>query len=124
MGWSTSLVSPPDGDLTAFMDSCSKLQSVPAGRYYPGHGDLVLAPLDRLDELITHRRGRETQIREAIAEAELDVPTITRRVYRDLAPGLLAAAERNVFAHLIDLHTRRLVTTEGDLHAASRFKGV
>lgn len=122
MGWSTSLVSPPDGDMTAFFASLDVLSARPDRIYYPGHGDPVTAPQARCTELIAHRRTREAQILKAlgtIGPAAAD--TLARHIYTDVAPALLPAAARNVLAHLIDLHTRALIRAPGALQADTLF---
>lgn len=126
MGWATSLVSPPDGDLTDFMASCHKLAMRPARVFYPGHGDPVSDPKDRLEWLIAHRLERESQIRRVLRAGDkgdtgLTVSEITATVYTDVAPHLLPAAERNVFAHLVDLTGRDLARAEPRLGISSRF---
>ena len=103
MGWATSLVSPPDGDLTDFMQSCARLQHVAASAYYPGHGAPVADPKARLAWLIAHRREREAQIIAALSAGPANVADLTQKIYTDVATLLLPAAQRNVFAHLIDL---------------------
>jgi len=115
MGWASSLVSPPDGDLTAFMASCARLAARNDRIYYPGHGAPVTDPKARIDWLITHRRNREAEILKALSEGPQDVNSLTVGIYRDIPAALLGAAARNVFAHLIDLSQRSLVKTEGEL---------
>nr|WP_239479675.1 MBL fold metallo-hydrolase [Actibacterium sp. 188UL27-1] len=122
MGWATSLVSPPDGDLTAFMASCRKLQAYPARTYYPGHGEVIDDPKARLAELIDHRLMRETQILNTVSDRPTNIPSLTRQIYVDTDTALLRAAERNVFAHLIDLAGRGLVEPDGELSVQSHFR--
>ena len=112
MGWASSLVSPPDGDLTDFMASCEKLMTVRAAVQHSGHGAPILQPQARLRWLIDHRRARERQIRAALGAAPADARTLAKAIYADAPPALLPAATRNVFAHLIDLYQRKTVTTE------------
>lgn len=121
MGWSTSLVSPPDGDMGAFLRSLDRLAEEPAERFYPAHGAAVEDPAGRIAELRRHRRGREAQILAALAE-RADTPAgLVRRIYRDTPAALLPAAERNVLAHLIDLAERNLAAADGPLSPAARF---
>ena len=122
MGWSTSLVSPPDGDLGAFLTSCARLQTVPCRVMLPGHGAPVTAPQDRIAALIAHRNGRTTQILSAVDSTPRDVPEITKVVYADLPDHLLSAAQRNVFAHLIDLSLQNQVVAEPKLAWSASFK--
>lgn len=121
MGWASSLVSPPDGDLTDFMASCARLAGHRWRVMHPGHGAPIADPAARLDWLIAHRRTREAQIRAALAEAPGTAETLARRIYADTPPELLPAAARNVFAHLVDLAGRDLARAEGPLSAEARF---
>jgi len=109
MGWATSIVSPPDGDMTAYMASLARLRSFAPKALYPGHGAEVTAAVARLTELATHRQGREAQILQRLASGPASVAEITAGVYADLADFLLPAATRNVLAHLLDLHARTRV---------------
>ncbi len=106
MGWASSLVSPPDGDLAAFMSSCARLEMRDDQVYLPGHGAPVANPAERINWLIRHRRDREASILTALEGPALTVPALTERIYTDTPPALLPAAQRNVFAHLIDLVSR------------------
>jgi glyoxylase-like metal-dependent hydrolase (beta-lactamase superfamily II) len=122
MGWAPSLVSPPDGDLTDFMASLRRLQSLGALMLLPGHGPPVADGQARIDELHAHRLGRESAIRAAIAAGADTVSAITRAVYVDVDPALLPAAERNVFAHVIDLEARGLIAADGPLQVQARLR--
>ncbi|MFQ6548180.1 MBL fold metallo-hydrolase [Aestuariibius sp. 2305UL40-4] len=121
MGWASSLVSPPDGDLGAFMESCLRLRDHPARRYLPGHGHPVEDPMARLDWLIAHRRERERQIAAVLDATPRSIGEIAAAVYTDTPPALLPAAERNVFAHLIDMIEKSRVTCIGPLAVDARF---
>lgn len=108
MGWATSMISPPDGDMSDYMASLRRL----AGRRWrcllPGHGGAVVRPAARLAALIAHRSAREWAIRNALAAGHETAQSITSVVYPGLAPALIPAAERNVLAHLYDLVARNL----------------
>lgn len=121
MGWASSLVSPPDGDLTDFMTSCARLKLHDAAIYYPGHGAPVADPAARLDWLIAHRKSREAQILMALEKQAGTLSDLTTLVYHDVAPALQGAAQRNVFAHLVDLHTRGKVTAAPCLSTTAKF---
>lgn len=121
MGWASSLVSPPDGDLTDFMASCVRLQAHDWRVFYPGHGDKITDPAARLDWLITHRRAREAAILEALKGGSATAATLAAAIYTETPPALLGAATRNVLAHLVDLMGKNEVTPEGPLHAEARF---
>ncbi len=115
MGWASSLVSPPDGDLTDFMASCEKLKGIAAATFYPGHGAPVTDPSERLHWLIEHRKGREAQICDALRERGHTAETLTAAVYTDVPKAMYPAAARNVFAHLVDLVQRGIVTASPKL---------
>ncbi|WP_417525756.1 MBL fold metallo-hydrolase [Marinovum sp.] len=121
MGWASSLVSPPDGDLTDFMASCARLAARPWSRFYPGHGAPVEDPSARLDWLITHRRAREAEILAALARGPSTAQALARQIYHDVPPALLPAAARNVFAHLVDLTGKNRVTPVSTLSFAGDF---
>tara|TARA_R110002110_G_scaffold108443_1_gene270796 strand:+ start:344 stop:1261 length:918 start_codon:yes stop_codon:yes gene_type:complete len=122
MGWASSLVSPPDGDLTDFMASCQRLAAHDWRVFYPGHGAPVADPAARLDWLITHRQTREAAIVGLLQDGAADAPTLAAKIYADTPPALLPAATRNVLAHLIDLKQKSIVTPNGPLHADVEFR--
>ena len=121
MDWSSSLVSPPDGDIAAFMATSERLRDLGASRLFPGHGSAIDAPSERLNWLIAHRRAREAAILNALGPRPVPIETITARVYTDTATGMLPAAARNVFAHLIDLVDRNLATATPQLSPDAQF---
>lgn len=121
MGWASSLVSPPDGDLTDFMASCRALRARSWEVFHPGHGAPVEAPAERLDWLIGHREDREAAILDALADAPATARDLAARIYTDVPAALLPAAERNVFAHLVDLVGKNRVAPEGELSVSARF---
>ncbi len=114
MGWSTTVVSPPDGDMTAYMASLAKLIPRKDRIYYPGHGEAVENPQRLVRGLLGHRKQREGQILRLLREAPCDIPAMIARMYVGLDPRLVAAAERSVLAHLYDLRGRGLVLEEGE----------
>ena len=118
MGWSTTLVSPPDGDLTQFMHSMRTLQGRSESRFYPGHGDVLDDAQAMIAYQINHRLDREAQILNALPGG---VPEITAVIYQAIDKRLLPIAARNVFSHLIDLHQRNIVRVEGALSFNARF---
>ncbi|WP_375420823.1 MBL fold metallo-hydrolase [uncultured Sphingomonas sp.] len=114
MGWSTTVVSPPDGDMTAYMASLAKLIPRDDRIYYPGHGDAVENPQRLVRGLLGHRKQREGQILRLLREAPRDIPAMIARMYVGLDARLVPAAERSVLAHLYDLRGRGLVVEEGE----------
>jgi glyoxylase-like metal-dependent hydrolase (beta-lactamase superfamily II) len=121
MGWATSLVSPPEGDMGAYMAALDRLACRPWMRMLPGHGEPVAAPTERLLELIAHRRAREAQIRAELARAPGTAANLAARIYLDTPAALMPAAARNVLAHLIDLTERNLALAEGEITADTQF---
>lgn len=103
MGWASSLVSPPDGDLADFMGSTRKLADLGARVFHPGHGAPIDDPAGRANWLIGHRLSRRQAILRALSDGAADANGLTQQIYVDVAPALIPAAERNVFAHLIEL---------------------
>jgi glyoxylase-like metal-dependent hydrolase (beta-lactamase superfamily II) len=114
MGWSTTVVAPPDGDMAAYMASLDKLRARTDAIYYPAHGPAVADPQAHLGRLIEHRHGRERQILAHLAAGEGHIPAMVADMYRDVDPRLHPAAERSVLAHLIDLEARGLVRRAGE----------
>ena len=123
MDWATSLVSPPDGDLGAFFRSLDRLEAHPVNKiYYPGHGDPVRAPLDRVAELRTHRQTRHSQILAALRDAPGSAHDLASRIYTEVDPRLLPAAARNALAHLIEMKAQSEATHDDVLCETSIFR--
>ncbi|MCX7645426.1 MAG: MBL fold metallo-hydrolase [Rhodobacteraceae bacterium] len=122
MGWATTVVSPPDGDMGAYMASLDRLRGRRAARFLPGHGPEIADPAARLAWLAAHRRAREAAILAALGPRPLTAGEIAARVYTDIDPALLPAAERNVLAHLIDLAGRGLAATPDPPGIAARYR--
>lgn len=122
MGWASTMVSPPDGDLGDFLASCGVLRSLNAGRFYPGHGDPIEDPNARIDWLVSHRAERTEQILEVLRSGASDIPSLTAEIYTDAPKGLLAAAARNVFAHLIHLESQGQVSASPALHPDATYR--
>jgi glyoxylase-like metal-dependent hydrolase (beta-lactamase superfamily II) len=113
MGWSTTVVAPPDGDMTDYMASLEKLLSREDRIYYPAHGDVIERPQRFVRGLLGHRKQREGQILRLLRDRVGAIPDMVSRMYVGLDPRLTGAAERSVLAHLIDLRGRGLVVEGG-----------
>lgn len=122
MGWASSLISPPDGDMGAYMHALARLEGLGARRFYPGHGEAVDNPAARIAELRAHRKAREAAILGCLAAGADHIGQIVAKLYRDTPPALHPAAARNVFAHLLDLGARGRVAGHPALHPESRFR--
>ena len=109
MGWSTTVVVPPDGDMAAYMQSLDKLRQRGDCIYYPAHGPAVTKPAQLVRGMIGHRMQRERQILKLVGEKPRDIPDIVANAYPSLDQRLVPAAGGSVYAHLLDLRQRGLV---------------
>lgn len=109
MGWSTSVVIPPDGDMGDYMRSLDKLYAREDRIYYPAHGEAVEKPRQLVRGMIGHRRQRENQILRLLGESPRGAADFVPVMYKGLDEKLHKAAEMSVTAHLIDLERRGLV---------------
>lgn len=115
MGWSTSVVSPPDGDMTAYMASMQRLLDRTDAVYYPAHGDAVDNPQRLVRGMMGHRKQREGQIvRFLERNGASEIPDMVTEMYKGVDPRLHSAAGRSVLAHLIDLDGRGIAAATGD----------
>jgi glyoxylase-like metal-dependent hydrolase (beta-lactamase superfamily II) len=110
MGWSTSIIAPPDGDLRQYLSSLERLLAVPGLEVaYPAHGPALAAPYDRIRELYAHRQERTRQALEALALGPSRIGPLVERIYRDTDPALHPAAARSLLAHLFALEAEGMV---------------
>jgi glyoxylase-like metal-dependent hydrolase (beta-lactamase superfamily II) len=119
MGWSTTVVVPPDGDMAAYMRSLDKLRQRDDRIYYPAHGPAVTNPQQYVRHLVGHRMQRERQILKLVRENARPIPDIVANAYPGLDPRLTAAAGGSVLAHLLDLEKRGLVECDGEAWKAT-----
>ena len=122
MGWSTSVISPPDGDMTAYLASLDKCLGRDDAVYWPTHGPAITEPQTHVRAFIAHRGERETGVLESLAAGIGDIDKIVERLYLGLEPGLWRAAGRSVHAHLIDLVSRGIVASEGPPTLDTRYR--
>lgn len=113
MGWSTSVVIPPDGDMGDYMASLTKLTERSEATYWPGHGPAVPDPQRLLRGMIGHRRQRERQVLRTLESGPLAIPPMVAAMYKGLDERLVPAAELSVLAHLRDLERRGLIGQKG-----------
>ncbi|MDE1915656.1 MAG: MBL fold metallo-hydrolase [Sphingomonadales bacterium] len=118
MGWSTSVVAPPDGDMGDYMRSLDLLYQRNDRIYYPAHGAPIGNPRQFVRSMIGHRRQRERQILRLLEEGVTAIPALVARMYAGLDPRLVGAAGRSVQAHLIDLERRGLARRDGEGYAS------
>lgn len=112
MEWSTSVISPPEGDVSQFINSCEKIYNLHCKKFYPGHGIPVENPSERIVELIEHRKKREAEILNFLKNRDATISQITKKIYLNIDQNLLSVASRNVKAHLVDLIIKKQVTVD------------
>ncbi len=116
MGWSTSVVVPPDGDMADYMASLARLYEREQDRiYYPAHGPAVEKPRQLVRGMIGHRRQREGQITRLLAEEARSIEALVPAMYKGIDERLWPAAAQSVHAHLIDMEQRGMVIRSGDI---------
>jgi glyoxylase-like metal-dependent hydrolase (beta-lactamase superfamily II) len=113
MGWSTTIVAPPDGAMADYMSSLDKLTARKESVYLPGHGGAIREAPRFVAGLILHRKAREASILHRLGKGATDIATIVRAVYIGLDPRLVRAAGFSVLAHIEDLVARGAVATDG-----------
>ncbi|MFL6733328.1 MAG: MBL fold metallo-hydrolase [Sphingomicrobium sp.] len=115
MGWSTTVVVPPDGDMADYMASLAKLKERSDRVYYPAHGPAVTKPAQLIRGMLGHRMQRERQILKIIGNEPAPIPDIVSQAYPGLDRRLVIAAGGSVWAHLLDLERRGLVVRSGEI---------
>jgi len=119
MGWSTTVVVPPDGDMADYMASLDKLRKRGDRIYFPAHGPPVTNPAQYVRHLVGHRLQREAQILRLVTERPRNIADIVANAYPGLDPRLTTAAGGSVYAHLLDLERRGSVVQDEDLWTAT-----
>jgi glyoxylase-like metal-dependent hydrolase (beta-lactamase superfamily II) len=119
MSWSTSVVSPPGGDMTDYFASLRKLLDRSDDAFLPGHGPLLPEPRNLVHEMLTHRMMREQAIQRKLAQGPVGTFVLMDTLYSQVHPRLRRAAERNVLAHLLKLEAEGKVARDGELWRAA-----
>lgn len=119
MSWSTSVVSPPGGDMAAYFASLRLLLGRTDDVYLPGHGPALPEPRALVREMLTHRMMREQAIQRALGKGAAGTFALMNTLYSQVHPRLRRAAERNVLAHLLKLETEGKVMRDGELWRAA-----
>lgn len=114
MGWATSVISPPDGDLFDYMASLDKLLARNEVRYWPTHGPAIEDPHTYVAAFIEHRNGREAQIVAGLTDGPSTIKDLVPSMYADTDKRLWRAAANSVYSHLLALHRQGRVTVDGD----------
>lgn len=121
MGWASSLVSPPDGDLGQFMSSLDLIEACAPKRLYPAHGAEISEPIRRVQWLRAHRQERHAQIRDALQSGPQTLTRLTQTLYAETPPALHPAAARNILAHLIELYAKNEIFASPRLSPDAEF---
>lgn len=114
MGWSTSVIVPPDGDMKAYFNSLRKLELRNDAIYWPTHGPAITEPGPFIEAFIHHREARELQIEACLTEGMTRIPEMVESMYRDVDSRLHPAAARSVQAHLIHMVETGRARADGD----------
>jgi len=122
MGWSTSVVAPPEGDMGAYLASLEKLLARDDAVYWPTHGGPIRDPKSLVASYIEHRREREAQILACLNNGLACIPQMVSRIYVGLDPRLTPAAGLTVLAHLIQMAREGRVLAEGQAALGARFR--
>lgn len=106
----TSVILPPDGDMSAYLESLQFLQALPLQALAPGHGEIMNAPQEEIRNLVAHRLRREQKVLARLGTlGAADLDALVLSVYDDVAPHLLPWAKRTLLAHLVKLQKERRV---------------
>ena len=122
MGWSTSIVSPPDGDMGDYMRSLEKLLLRDDDVYYPAHGPEIRDPKQMVRDFITHRREREDKILACLQSGGKTVKEMVPEVYSDISQELYAAAARSLFATVIYLVEQEKIIPSDSMTIESHYQ--
>lgn len=122
MGWSTSVVAPPDGHMGDYVEALRRLTKRDDRVYWPGHGGPVEQPGRFVRALVAHREAREEAFLKRLKNGDRTVGQIVAAIYRDLDPKLVRAAELTTLAHLIALADRGEIEVLGPLGLEAEFR--
>ena len=124
MGWSTTVVSPPDGDMADYLASLRMLSERDDAIYYPTHGGPINKPQKYVRAILVHRKLRETQILDCLDKGTTNISDMVARLYKGLDERLIGAARHSVFSRIIDLSNRGVIQANGDIDIAAEYKRV
>ncbi|MGI4975918.1 MAG: MBL fold metallo-hydrolase [Janthinobacterium lividum] len=123
MGWSTTAISPPDGDMADFLRSLERLRARGDRLLLPGHGAAIRDPAPLLSTLLRHRLMREAGLVAALRRAPATIEALVASEYQGLAPGLARAAGATLLAHLAKLRHDGVAAEDGGVWRLSDKKG-
>ena len=122
MGWSTTVISPPDGDMSDYILSLKKLLIRKDKIYYPTHGGAILEPQKYVRAIIIHRKLRENQILDCISKEINNIPDMVSRMYEGLDQRLIKAAQHSILSHMIDLVNRDIIHANGSVNIDAEYE--
>ncbi len=121
MGWSTSVISPPSGNMEDYMNSLELLQRRDDEFYWPAHGPGIDHPKPFVESFIAHRKEREQQIIDQLTKGVHTISKMVPKMYHDVPDFLHPAAERSVLAAIIYMVKRGVITCDGDATVYSEY---
>jgi len=124
MGWATTVVAPPDGDMDAYLTSLGKLLARDDAIYFPTHGGPIKTPHRFVRAVRTHRLMRDAQIIEQLRRGKTQIKEIVAAMYADTDKRLHGAAALNVLAHLIRLVRIGTVQCDGEAGMGASFRAM
>ncbi|WP_262691022.1 MBL fold metallo-hydrolase [Kordiimonas aestuarii] len=122
MGWATTVIAPPDGDLRDYLKSLQRVSNLQPDRLYPTHGPSVANPEAFVQSIIAHRRMREAQILKHLEEGPMNIDMMVNRMYQHVDRRLHPAAARSVLGHLIALVDEKRVKCKGQPSLTTQYE--
>ena len=122
MGWSTTVVAPPDGDMGAYYESLDAVAARGFATLWPTHGPPVREPAPFLAAYKAHRLARERQILERLAAGDHTIAELVPQIYAEVDQRLWPAASQSVLAHLLHLHRQGVVEAQPEPGPLARFR--
>ena len=114
MGWSTTVIVPPDGNMTSYIESLKKVLNYKYKIFYPTHGGPITKPRQFVNALIAHRLMRQTQIINELSKNNLTIKEMVSKFYKTTDKRLWPAAEKSILANLLSLKDKGVVIDEGN----------
>lgn len=113
LGRGTSVIDPPEGDLSDYLRSLERLRGLDPRVIYPGHGPVVERAVEKIEEYLSHRREREEQVLRALRAGPRTPEELVPEIYASYPKELYPAASRSVLAHLVKLEREGRVVRSG-----------
>jgi len=124
MGWSSTLVSPPDGNMGDYIESLNRIIDQGNNEYFPGHGDKITDGKRYTEKLLQHRTNRKQRIHELITLGNKNAQELTSYIYKDIDTRLLKYATLTILAHLIDLEKENFIKSDGTNNTETKYRKI